>query len=218
MLRLSLVSTQRITTRDVSYEFMNRQMVWHAFTVSHKSEYQSLSQPYNLAGIPAVPTPANQYPGSRATTQQTRLPNHTIFYSTSTHSLRVRYLNHCKWKGGIPHSKRQILVTATRSVCHLLRRRRNEHEPHRTYERTHVSRKPNLLLYVRCSTGDHTRLRRRAAATPSEHTIHHRLRAHVLLCLCHRPNDAHRRRRIGVRARRNAVGMLEMCGERRQCG
>lgn len=31
---MRLVSTQRITSRDVSYEFMNRQMVWHAFTVS----------------------------------------------------------------------------------------------------------------------------------------------------------------------------------------
>ncbi|EKM59328.1 uncharacterized protein PHACADRAFT_136918 [Phanerochaete carnosa HHB-10118-sp] len=32
LLRMRLVSTQRITSRDVSYEFMNRQMVWHAFT------------------------------------------------------------------------------------------------------------------------------------------------------------------------------------------
>ncbi|KAI0693599.1 peroxisomal biogenesis factor 2 [Cytidiella melzeri] len=32
LLRIRLVSTQRLTTRDVSYEFMNRQMVWHAFT------------------------------------------------------------------------------------------------------------------------------------------------------------------------------------------
>jgi len=29
---MRLVSIQRLTTRDVSYEFMNRQMVWHAFT------------------------------------------------------------------------------------------------------------------------------------------------------------------------------------------
>ncbi|KAI0755472.1 Pex12 amino terminal region-domain-containing protein [Irpex lacteus] len=32
LLRMRLVSTQRLTSRDVSYEFMNRQMVWHAFT------------------------------------------------------------------------------------------------------------------------------------------------------------------------------------------
>lgn len=34
LLTMRLVPTQRITSRDVSYEFMNRQMVWHAFTVS----------------------------------------------------------------------------------------------------------------------------------------------------------------------------------------
>ncbi|KAH9947238.1 peroxisomal biogenesis factor 2 [Amylocystis lapponica] len=32
ILDLQLVSAQRFATRDVSYEFMNRQMVWHAFT------------------------------------------------------------------------------------------------------------------------------------------------------------------------------------------
>jgi peroxin-2 len=34
LLRLQLVPAQRLMRRDVSYEFMNRQMVWHAFTVS----------------------------------------------------------------------------------------------------------------------------------------------------------------------------------------
>ena len=33
LLRMRLVPAQRLTQRDVSYEFMNRQMVWHAFTV-----------------------------------------------------------------------------------------------------------------------------------------------------------------------------------------
>ncbi|EIN10323.1 hypothetical protein PUNSTDRAFT_99756, partial [Punctularia strigosozonata HHB-11173 SS5] len=32
LLRLRLVPAQRLVRRDVSYEFMNRQMVWHAFT------------------------------------------------------------------------------------------------------------------------------------------------------------------------------------------
>ncbi|THV08402.1 hypothetical protein K435DRAFT_708163 [Dendrothele bispora CBS 962.96] len=32
MLNMRLVPSQRLVTRDVSYEFMNRQMVWHAFT------------------------------------------------------------------------------------------------------------------------------------------------------------------------------------------
>ncbi|KIM46051.1 hypothetical protein M413DRAFT_301650 [Hebeloma cylindrosporum] len=32
LLRMSLVPSRRLVKRDVSYEFMNRQMVWHAFT------------------------------------------------------------------------------------------------------------------------------------------------------------------------------------------
>ncbi|KII94874.1 hypothetical protein PLICRDRAFT_128176 [Plicaturopsis crispa FD-325 SS-3] len=32
ILRMSLVPSRRLVKRDVSYEFMNRQMVWHAFT------------------------------------------------------------------------------------------------------------------------------------------------------------------------------------------
>ena len=32
---MSLVPSRRLLQRDVSYEFMNRQMVWHAFTVSY---------------------------------------------------------------------------------------------------------------------------------------------------------------------------------------
>ncbi|KAJ6539487.1 Pex12 amino terminal region-domain-containing protein [Mycena capillaripes] len=32
LLNMSLVPSQRLVKRDVSYEFMNRQMVWHAFT------------------------------------------------------------------------------------------------------------------------------------------------------------------------------------------
>ena len=33
LLKLRLVPARRHVKRDVSYEFMNRQMVWHAFTV-----------------------------------------------------------------------------------------------------------------------------------------------------------------------------------------
>jgi hypothetical protein len=34
ILNMRLVPLHRLVKRDVSYEFMNRQMVWHAFTVS----------------------------------------------------------------------------------------------------------------------------------------------------------------------------------------
>jgi len=33
LLKMNLVPLRRLVKRDVSYEFMNRQMVWHAFTV-----------------------------------------------------------------------------------------------------------------------------------------------------------------------------------------
>ena len=33
LLNIILVPSRRLVRRDVSYEFMNRQMVWHAFTV-----------------------------------------------------------------------------------------------------------------------------------------------------------------------------------------
>ena len=35
LLSMSLAPSRRQVTRDISYEFMNRQMVWHAFTVCH---------------------------------------------------------------------------------------------------------------------------------------------------------------------------------------
>lgn len=34
LMSMKLVPVQRFSSRQVSYEFMNRQMVWHAFTVS----------------------------------------------------------------------------------------------------------------------------------------------------------------------------------------
>jgi Pex2 / Pex12 amino terminal region len=33
LLKMRLEPLRRLVKRDVSYEFMNRQMVWHAFTV-----------------------------------------------------------------------------------------------------------------------------------------------------------------------------------------
>jgi peroxin-2 len=37
LLQMRLVPSRRQVKRDVSYEFMNRQMVWHAFTASIQS-------------------------------------------------------------------------------------------------------------------------------------------------------------------------------------
>jgi len=37
VLSMRMVPSRRLTNREVSYEFMNRQMVWHSFTVSSSS-------------------------------------------------------------------------------------------------------------------------------------------------------------------------------------
>ena len=63
-LRMRLVSTQHVTSRDVSYEFMNRQMVWHAFTVSSAffflpiADFVSYMQEFLLFALPMVNTRA----------------------------------------------------------------------------------------------------------------------------------------------------------------
>ena len=47
LLGMRLVPSTRIVRREVSYEFMNRQMVWHAFTVSHVSQlYVAISDSF----------------------------------------------------------------------------------------------------------------------------------------------------------------------------
>ena len=53
---MRLIPSKRFTNRQVSYEFMNRQMVWHAFTVSHSSILQlsciNLIQEFLLLVLP----------------------------------------------------------------------------------------------------------------------------------------------------------------------
>lgn len=39
LLNMRLVPSRRLVKREVSYEFMNRQMVWHAFTVRNIADY-----------------------------------------------------------------------------------------------------------------------------------------------------------------------------------
>lgn len=48
LLGLRLVPARLLTTKSVSYEFMNRQMVWHAFTVRIKTLSRNLFQPLIL--------------------------------------------------------------------------------------------------------------------------------------------------------------------------
>lgn len=56
-LRMTLVPSRRLVKRDVSYEFMNRQMVWHAFTVSPAANLKStVAINFHYLGIPPLPS------------------------------------------------------------------------------------------------------------------------------------------------------------------
>ena len=58
LLGMRLVPARRLVKRDVSYEFMNRQMVWHAFTVRsllHISSFM-LFTAFFSTGIPDLLT------------------------------------------------------------------------------------------------------------------------------------------------------------------
>ena len=50
LLQMRLIPARKLVKRNVSYEFMNRQMVWHAFTVSnfgvHLPRLRCLTYPY----------------------------------------------------------------------------------------------------------------------------------------------------------------------------
>jgi hypothetical protein len=54
LLKISLVPSRRLVRHDVSYEFMNRQMVWHAFTVCFLSLIPFLHSINSCLGIPLV--------------------------------------------------------------------------------------------------------------------------------------------------------------------
>ena len=45
LLQMRLVPARKLVRRNVSYEFMNRQMVWHAFTVSSSRMHQPYAYP-----------------------------------------------------------------------------------------------------------------------------------------------------------------------------
>lgn len=76
LLNLRLVPARRLSKHDVSYEFMNRQMVWHAFTVGHlisvrpkEMAPQTLPQEFLLFLLPLINTRALRRWLSRAFAQ-----------------------------------------------------------------------------------------------------------------------------------------------------
>ena len=65
LLQMPLVPAHKLIKRNVSYEFMNRQMVWHAFTVSNSRILTSCMASYLFLlrlGIPNIHSPTNKHP------------------------------------------------------------------------------------------------------------------------------------------------------------
>lgn len=69
LLHLRLVPSQPISTRQVSYEFMNRQMVWHAFTVCSTPSMRVIPQQLTIPdpGISTFPVAFNKHTSSSST-------------------------------------------------------------------------------------------------------------------------------------------------------
>lgn len=89
---MSLTPSRRLVKRDVSYEFMNRQMVWHAFTVSNIS----LSGLFVLdtkerVGVPPFLTPTTWHSGYPSTDGETNVSLESLFEHTSYGALHSRY-------------------------------------------------------------------------------------------------------------------------------
>jgi len=84
LLRLSLVPARRLARREVSYEFMNRQMVWHAFTefllfllplINTRALRRRLSNILSSLPSPStiLPSPIRSLAGLAAPTNQTEM-------------------------------------------------------------------------------------------------------------------------------------------------
>ena len=85
ILGMRLEPSRRLVKRDVSYEFMNRQMVWHAFTVSlflHLASWQLISA---LLGILALSPPIGQRTGHS--------PGTVSFYFTRENICKFLFCN-----------------------------------------------------------------------------------------------------------------------------
>ncbi|RDB22809.1 Peroxisome biogenesis factor 2 [Hypsizygus marmoreus] len=87
LLQMSLVPSRRLVKRDVSYEFMNRQMVWHAFTefllfllplLSARKLRRRMTRianyisPSNILTSLVAKNSVTGFPGSKQQTSQTR--------------------------------------------------------------------------------------------------------------------------------------------------
>lgn len=190
---MRLVSTQRLTSRDVSYEFMNRQMVWHAFTVRAKTQLRMPCDLTNSTGISALPSTTHQHTSPQPTLKQVHLTNYPLIPSpiTNTFGMWYRHPNRCYQRESIP--QRKILVSSSRPMCHLLRRRVYQPQSNRLSQCSHVPRQPHLLGYLKLdiSSGYYGGSGRRATTASTTYTIYHRLRTCILLRMHHKPHDSY---------------------------
>lgn len=141
ILHMCLVPSRRLVKRDVSYEFMNRQMVWHAFTVSSlPKQHSHLSNKFSGPGIPSFPPSTPWRPVHPSPT----LPPHVWrqyehFFPYSIHSRCFIFFDKARRGATSITPEWKVLGSTTRPVCDLCRERILFPEPFRTGECIHLS-------------------------------------------------------------------------------
>ncbi|KAI6134973.1 Pex12 amino terminal region-domain-containing protein [Pisolithus croceorrhizus] len=101
-LRLSLVSARGKVTREVSYEFMNRQMVWHAFTefllfllplISPRALQRRFGKVVSRLALSVLPSSSDKKPWQRKRGKYGALPSGqcAICADNASHTLDLGY-------------------------------------------------------------------------------------------------------------------------------
>lgn len=127
LLHINLFASRQSQRRDISYEFMNRQMVWHAFTVS----LYKVSTPVCLAcilninsGVFVIYTSFHQPKGDPSPDTSNDVccieVNSWFSLAVARHLETATHLG--RSKKGRPEG-RQIFDSPRRSLCHLCRKR-----------------------------------------------------------------------------------------------
>ena len=121
LLGLQLVPAQRLTKREVSYEFMNRQMVWHAFTVRLLGLplfLQALLNQYGT-GIPSVPSAPHQHTSYPATIVLISVSRDPSFSAPRSRAYTRRRVCVSRRRVGETYTPGQVLVSSSRPMRHL---------------------------------------------------------------------------------------------------